>query len=1022
MPTDPNRVRDLLLAALERSPEQRPDFLAEVCGRDADLRAEIDRLLTAHADPDSILEPRSAAPADATGASVGSHPGTSNLPGKLSAAHAIHSDAPQLSQLATMAAGTDSGRSAKESGQPEIEATSARASEAPASHVPKVPSEERIGSVIAGRYTLVRMIGEGGMGSVYLASQTEPVKRQVALKLIKSGMDSRGVLARFDAERQALALMDHPNIARIYDGGLTPTGQPFFVMELVQGLPLTKYCDQHRLSVKARLELFVAVCQAIQHAHQKGIIHRDIKPGNVLVTEVDGRPTPKVIDFGVAKATEMRLTDMSFADFGTIVGTPTYMSPEQADPSSVDIDTRTDVYALGVMMYELLAGSPPIDTRQFQRGATLEILRMVREVEPPRPSTKISSADDLPSIAANRNVAPSNLAGTLQGELDWIVMKALEKDRSRRYETANGFARDVQRYLADELVEARPPSRGYRLQKFLRRNKGRVIAASLVALALIGGMIGTSWGLVEARRQEQIALAEVVEKEKARQGEATQRTVAEENRALAVCKAEEERAAREQSDRNARELEELIKKFFTAVQAIDANDYPRIKPVRAQLLAVATPAMERVAAQLPVTEQSEPVLMALNYQLAKAMQDLGQIEAAERLLDACRKTAEGRVGLMKESDASRNNLVVMLREQAASKLRLRRDLAASLELERRAQSIAMDMLANPKVAPDGRGGFKPFQVKALVAEGHTNLGTLHRRIGDPQATLVEFRAAAELRNELLATFDQDPYIATLSDPERERVRKSLNAMVTRQKLALGAAYQRIGQASEAEPLIRDAMEEADRLFQQDPSSPAVRHDLAGYLYMWGTFLADTGRIDEALEPLTRAVDLAERLLKDDPENALYQRTASVAHAYLGARLLPKRADDAQLAFARSLQLRQEMARRDPKNDKVRNELLGALARAGETAQAEELAATIHQSEFIDNEVRLGIACAYAQCVRAVDAEADRARLGNQAIAMLRSALDNGYRDRVYLEVNPDLDPLRGQEDFRKLLAELEVRK
>ena len=236
--------------------------------------------------------------------------------------------------------------------------------------------------LIAGRYTLLDVLGEGEMGTVYRADQTEPVKRQVALKLIKVGMDSRAVLARFDAERQALALMDHPNIARVYDGGTTAAGQPFFVMELVSGVPITEYCDRKRLPVRARLELFVAVCQAVQHAHQKGIIHRDLKPSNVLVTEVDGRPTPKVIDFGVAKATEIKLTDESLADAGAIVGTPTYMSPEQADPTSMDIDTRTDVYALGVILYELLAGSPPIDAKQFQRGAFLEMLRMVRRSRP----------------------------------------------------------------------------------------------------------------------------------------------------------------------------------------------------------------------------------------------------------------------------------------------------------------------------------------------------------------------------------------------------------------------------------------------------------------------------------------------------------------------------------------------------------------------------------------------------------------------------------------------------------------
>ena len=332
------------------------------------------------------------------------------------------------------------------------------------------------------------------MGTVYRAEQSQPVKRQVALKLIKTGMDSRTVLARFDAERQALALMDHPNIARVYDGGATEANQPFFVMELVHGVPITDYCDQHRLPVRARLELFVAVCQAVQHAHQKGIIHRDLKPGNILVTEVDGRPTPKVIDFGVAKATEFNLTDQSLADTGAIVGTPTYMSPEQADPSSMDIDTRTDIYALGVILYELLAGSPPIDAKQFQRGAVLEMLRMVREVDPPRPSTKVSTAEALPSIAAGRGVDPEHLKRSLRGDLDWIVMKALEKDRTRRYETANGFAADILRHLAHEPVVAAPPSRAYRVRKFVRKHQGGCDRRQPGAAGAAGGHRGHDLG------------------------------------------------------------------------------------------------------------------------------------------------------------------------------------------------------------------------------------------------------------------------------------------------------------------------------------------------------------------------------------------------------------------------------------------------------------------------------------------------------------------------------------------------
>ena len=375
------------------------------------------------------------------------------------------------------------------------------------------------GRVIAGRYTLRDVLGEGGMGTVYRADQTEPVKRQVALKLIKVGMDSRAVLARFNAERQALALMDHPNIARVFDGGTTPSNQPFFVMELVQGAPITEYCDQRRLTVQARLELFVAVCQAVQHAHQKGIIHRDLKPSNVLVTEVDGRPTPKVIDFGVAKATEFDLTDQSLGDTGAIVGTPTYMSPEQADPSSMDIDTRTDVYALGVILYEMLVGSPPIDAKQFKRAALLEMLRMVREVDPPRPSTKVSTAETLPSIAASRDIEPEQLKQALRGDLDWIVMKALEKDRTRRYETASGFAADVMRHLAHEPVVAAPPSRTYRMRKFVRKHRGAVIAASLVLLSLLAGVAGTTSGMIRAERRRKEAEAARLAEARAREAE-----------------------------------------------------------------------------------------------------------------------------------------------------------------------------------------------------------------------------------------------------------------------------------------------------------------------------------------------------------------------------------------------------------------------------------------------------------------------------------------------------------------------
>lgn len=372
---------------------------------------------------------------------------------------------------------------------------------------------------IAGKYSLVERIGEGGMGSVWRAKQTEPVQRNVAVKLIKAGMDSRQVLARFEAERQALALMDHPNIAKVFDGGLH-NQRPFFVMELVKGVPITDFCDARRMSPRQRLELFVSVCGAIQHAHQKGVIHRDIKPSNVLIALYDDKPVVKVIDFGLAKATGGILTEHSLdTAFGGVLGTPQYMSPEQATFNNLDIDTRSDVYALGVLLYELLTGSPPYKKEELENKGFLEMLRAVREDDPPKPSSRLSTADTLPSLSANRDIEPKKLTGMLRNELDWVVMKALEKERTRRYETACDFSADIQRYLDGDTVQAHPPSTVYRLSKFVRRHQGQVLALCVVLLVLIAGIVGTSLGLVEARRKTDFARQETIEKERALQAE-----------------------------------------------------------------------------------------------------------------------------------------------------------------------------------------------------------------------------------------------------------------------------------------------------------------------------------------------------------------------------------------------------------------------------------------------------------------------------------------------------------------------
>jgi len=419
------KLREIFLEAVEQhSPETWPEFIDRACRGDAALKADLERLLAAHA-------------------------------------------------------------------RGEREAPS--------------PPPDWLGREI-GPYRLVEKIGEGGMGTVYMAEQSEPIQRRVALKIIRPGLDSRSVIARFEAERQVLALMDHPNIARVLDAGTTRSGEPFFVMELIKGVAITRFCDERQLTPRERLELCIPVCRAVQHAHQKGIVHRDLKPSNVLIALYDGRAVPKVIDFGVAKAISQPLTDLkAVTGFGAVIGTLEYMSPEQAELNQLDVDSRSDIYALGVLLYELLTGSTPLEREQIRHAANLEILRLIREEPPPPPSTRISTTEELPSIAASRGLEPKQLSGAVRGELDWIVMRCLEKDRTRRYQSADGLARDLERYLTDEPVEACPPSAFYRLVKFARRHRTGFTAAAVALGLLLAGSVIATWLALRAMRAETVA-------------------------------------------------------------------------------------------------------------------------------------------------------------------------------------------------------------------------------------------------------------------------------------------------------------------------------------------------------------------------------------------------------------------------------------------------------------------------------------------------------------------------------------
>jgi serine/threonine protein kinase/WD40 repeat protein len=504
-------VEALFNQARQLAPAERPVFLAKACGNDTELRRRLEELLNAEAKAGAFLP-----------------------------------ESPQ--ETATL-----------KSGQPE---------DSP---------DEAVGQTL-GRYKLLERVGEGGCGVVYVAEQTEPVRRRVALKVIKLGMDTKQVVARFEAERQALAMMDHPNIAKVLDAGTTDLGRPYFVMELVRGIKITEYCDQSQLSTKDRVELFIKVCQAIQHAHQKGIIHRDIKPSNVLVTLHDGAPVPKVIDFGIAKATEGRLTDNTvYTQLHQFIGTPAYMSPEQAEMSGLDIDTRSDIYSLGVLLYEILAGSTPFDAKELMESGIDAMRKTIREKEPPRPSTKLATlhGEDQTATAKRRSVDTSKLANLLRGDLDWIVMKCLEKDRARRYDTANGLAADLRRHLNNELVVARPPSASYRFQKAFRRNKVTFLAGSAVAAAILLGFIVSSWQAMRATDAKTRAIASQKEAEKARGAESLQRQAAEAARVQATDRAAQ--AARNLYAADMKAVDQYIREgSLGAANALLTEHIPRI--------------------------------------------------------------------------------------------------------------------------------------------------------------------------------------------------------------------------------------------------------------------------------------------------------------------------------------------------------------------------------------------------------------------------------------------------------------
>jgi eukaryotic-like serine/threonine-protein kinase len=739
--------REIFINALKRDAADREEYLAEACGGDLALRKQVDALLAEHAQLGSFLE----------------------------------SPAPAFAKT------VDEPRGALE----------------PAALGPGA----RIGP-----YKLLEQIGEGGMGVVYMAAQTHPVERKVALKLIKPGHDTRQVISRFDAERHALALMDHPNIAKVFDAGATESGQPYFVMELVHGVPITEYCDSHRLTPRERLELFIPVCRAVQHAHQKGIIHRDLKPSNVMVAQYDGKPVPKVIDFGVAKATGPKLTDRTlYTGFGTVVGTLEYMSPEQAVQNQLDVDTRSDIYSLGVLLYELLTGTTPLDHKRAKEAALLELLRIIKEEEPPKPSTRLSSTDELPSIAANRGLDPKKLSVLVRGDLDWIVMKALDKDRTRRYETANGLARDLDRYLHDEPVDACPPSAIYRLRKFARRNRVTMAASGFVAAALVLGTVISTWQAVRATHAEH--------------------------------RADDQRHEAEDNLKRAREA---VDEYFTRVSQSKLFDVPSLQPLRRELLEAAV----RYYQTLLSERDNNPALLA---DLAVAQLRVANIyHEVDRDTDAIDALASG----LELVDRLRHEYPDANQEHCR---------VAGYWKGLRTSRTHTEMPKDPAKAE--RTLMKYVDLWEILAREHPAVVAFQNDLAAAHCTLaiwqapVAWQASAAGRSDsgALAKAAVDSFSKAIaiwerlsqSHPDVPEYRENLVMVLTESEFGLRVA----GRQKEGSAVLDRALELTEKLVSQSPKVPQYRGYLASSLNGRGHRLETAGRTREAAEDYHRLFEL-----------------------------------------------------------------------------------------------------------------------------------------------------------------------
>ena len=820
--------------------------------------------------------------------------------------------------------------------------------------------DEAVGQTL-GHYKLLQKIGEGGCGAVYMADQEHPVRRRVALKVIKLGMDTKNVIARFEAERQALALMDHPNIAKVLDAGATDVGRPFFVMELVRGIKITDYCDQNNLNTSQRLGLFIQVCQAIQHAHQKGIIHSDIKPSNILVTMHDGVPVPKVIDFGIAKATtDQRLTDKTlFTAYEQFIGTPAYMSPEQAEMSGLDIDTRSDIYSLGVLLYELLTGRTPFDAKELMNSGIDAMRKTIREREPQRPSTKLHTlqGDDLTTTARRHGVEASRLMSLLRGDLDWIVMKCLEKDRTRRYETANGIAADLKRHLNNEAIVARPPSAAYRFQKSFRRNKLAFAAAGAVAAALLLGIIGSTSQAIRATHARREAVA-------AQANEARLRQQAE----------ADEQTAKTESARN-----EQTAKFL--IDMLDNGGKLAVKGWDTTLL---REMMDQAEARMSKDLADNPRVEAnLRGNLAWTYYELGEYSRAEdsvrRAVELCRKAFEyepTNLDVQKGLGNSLNLLGLTLWHEGK--------LPEAESCQRESLAIARKLFGDESAEAAG-----PIHDLALVLEFQgkyaeaeemyrESLATRQKLLGngDEQVGWSLFGVGGALCVE--GRFAEGESFVRKSLVIFQNLYGPKHPNVALMLRFLGNVQQDEGKLTEAESSLREA------LAMQKELLPKNHADTLGSVYSLASVLEQEGKLDEAVALYRQAADAGDGFSQ-----------ASLGRLYANGRGMPKDLAEAAKWY------RQAMEKLRPEADNGRADSMIELAR---------LLATCDVAELRDGPR----AVSYGQKVVAATDRKDPDALG----ALAAAYAETGQFEKAVATQKEAIAALTSEQDQRPFAAQL----